>query len=170
VKLLGEAIRQGRAAKDDDPAIDNDPIIMALKGLGVLPLDLDDCHSYPTGGWQPLAYPKEALVKVRPWLNEGVVCQWCGHWLKGPEIVSHPISAHADEIELEGECGWLDEMEEEPEARRSGLAVYFPTPEERRCVLDAAQRLLVSPSDFIAAALRLVLEYRIRLECPSLPQ
>jgi hypothetical protein len=144
------------------------PVIMALKGLGALPFDLDNARSYQPGQWSTLAYPEEALTRLRPWLNDSLLCPWCGDALTGAQAVSHPIQAHGDEIQLEEECNWLAEMEDDPEMRRSGLAVYFSTDRERRCVLDAAQRMQVSPSDFIAAALRLVLEYGLRLESQAI--
>ncbi len=162
---LSEAIERGNML-----GAGGDALIAALKGLGALPADLDSFDRFfepdLPGSWtNTYAYPEEALERRRPWLNETLLCPWCAKQLSGAEIVSHPAECPADEVEIEDECEWLAQMEAEPETRSKSLAVYFPNAMERRAVLDAAQRIQMSPSAFIAAALRLVLEFRIRLTC-----
>jgi hypothetical protein len=155
---LGEAILRGNGGEL------HDPVIMALQGLGAIPLDLDDSRAYQPGQYNNLAYPKEALLRLRPWLKEHVPCAWCAQPLTGAEIVAHPIVRHGEEIDLQQECEWLDQMEAEPEMRARALAVYFSNAWERRRVMDTAQKLHISPSNLIAGAIRLMLQYGLQPE------
>ena len=161
---LSEALRRGDRFPHNDG---HNSVIAVLKGMGALPPDLDADNRYfvPDKGnySQTEAYPKEALIKRRPWLNEKLLCPWCAKEVSGPEIVSHPTQEHWDEIDLDDECDWLEEMEAEPE-RRNALAVYFPNAQERWRVMRAAQAFQLTPSELIGAAMRLVLDFRLPLQ------
>lgn len=167
---LSEALRKGEQFPRNDG---HDPVIAALKGLGALPPDLDADNRYfvpDQGNWtQTAGYAQEALVKRRPWLNEKLPCPWCAKPLTGSQIVSHPIDWHSDEIDLDDECEWLEEMEPEPESR-SALAVYFPNAYERWRVMLAAQAIQVTPSELMGAAIRLVLDFQLPLQPVELIQ
>jgi len=168
VKLpLSEALRLG--VRHDHPDPDQSrPMLLALKGQGVLPYDLWDPFAWDSASHlnvgQATAYSSEALCRIHPWLNDHVLCPWCAASLQGGEIVEHPAEEHEEEIGYGDTCDWIADMEAEPDLRTMALAVYFWSREERLRMLQMARSQHLSSHRFLAAAARLVLKYELRLK------
>jgi hypothetical protein len=158
---LSEAIRSGSRVimGYENPQVE----VIALVGHEALPHDDRDRFARKPGMLVSDAYSGQEIEKRHSWLKEAILCPWCAKKVKGVDVIRHPYEAHPEEVELEDECNWLAEIEERPETRAHALAVYFVDGYDRRLVLIAARRMNLTPSSFIAGAIRLVLEYGLRL-------
>jgi hypothetical protein len=164
---LSRALSLGVQHAHPDPD-QSRPMLLALKGQGVLPYDLWDPFAHDPAihlnVGQATAYSGEALCRIHGWLNDSVLCPWCTTLIKGGEIVAHPVEEHYDEIGYGDTCEWISDMEEQPDLRTLALAVYFESRVERLAVLRMARHQHLSSHRFLAAAARLVLKYELRLE------
>jgi hypothetical protein len=85
-------------------------ITMALKAIGALPENLDDCGAYCAGQWNALAYPGRTLRDAYPWIKGKFRCGWCERQLSGENIVWHPFDDHVmggRYIPFGAFCDWL---------------------------------------------------------------
>jgi hypothetical protein len=160
---LGEAIQLGRALDNQDGTA-NDLVVLALKAHGDLPPDLNG-RNYRPKQHNNYAYSSHVLIKRHPWLKEKLLCPWCAEKLTEAEIVQHPQREHVSqsEADIEEECEWLIEMEEEEERRPLGVAIYFQTADERDSVIYTARRQKLTLNAFLAAAVRLVMIHRLEM-------
>jgi hypothetical protein len=124
---LSDAIRLGSLLVDRTEAgnIERCAITMALKAIGALPEDLEDCRSYRGdqgwNQWSTLAYPERTLRDAYPWLEGEFVCGWCPLRLRGEKIVWHPFDYHVmhgvgiicagQRIPLDEMCNWIASCE-----------------------------------------------------------
>jgi len=165
---LSAAIRSGRRLSMGraNPRMD----VLALIGNEALQHDDTDPYSREKGMLVSDAYSGDDVVRRHPWLKDPLLCQWCAKKVEGAQIILHALEEHRDEVSEDEQIDWIDEIEDEPEMRSSALAVFLRNERERRKVLDAAKRLNLTPSAFIAGALRFVLEHglRIREDCGAL--
>jgi len=163
---LSEALRLGVRHTHPDPD-QSSPMLLALKGQGVLPYDLADRFAHDPAIHlniaQATAYPGEALCRIHGWLNHGVLCPWCAASVKGGAIIAHPAEEHEDEFGYGEVCDWIADLEAEPDLRTLALAVYFESRGERLRVLQMARAQHLSSYRFLAAAARLALKYELRL-------
>ncbi len=165
---LAEAIRSGRRMNMTyaNPRLDE----LALIGNEELPHDDRDSSAREPGMLVSDAHSAEEVVNRRPWLKDPLLCQWCAEKIEGAKIMMHALEKHPDEVSPEEHVDWIEQIEDQPEMRASALAVFLRDGKERRAVLAAARRLNLSPSAFIAGALRFVLEHdlRVREDCGPL--
>ena len=165
---LAEAIRSGRRMNMTyaNPGLDE----LALIGNEALPHDDRDNSAREPGMLVSDAHSAEEVVNRHPWLRDPLLCQWCAEKIEGAKIMMHALEKHSDEVSPEEHVDWIEQIEDQPEMRASALAVFLRDGKERRAVLAAARRLNLSPSAFIAGALRFVLEHdlRVREDCGPL--
>lgn len=162
---LSQAIRSGRQLNMGRPHAKLD--VLALIGDRALQQDDTDPHSRADGMLVSDAYSGDAVVQRHPWLKDPLLCQWCAKKVEGAQIMLHALEEHPDEVDEDEQIDWIEEIEDEVEMRASALAVFLRNERERQQVLDAAERLNLTPSAFIAGALRFVLEHdlRVREDC-----
>jgi hypothetical protein len=137
---LSDAIRLGSllVPRREAGNVERCAITMALKAIGALPADLDDCRSYAYSEgwnqWNTLACPERTLREAYPWLTGDFRCYWCPRQLSGEEVVWHPFDDHVMcglYITIEAFCGWIDEIEAGEVAGTDGR-------EQARCYHSAA--------------------------------
>jgi len=165
---LAEAIRSGKRMNISH--IDPTPDKLALIGNEALPDDDLDSSARKPGMLVSDAYSADDVVERHPWLKDPLLCQWCAAKIEGAKIMVHALEEHPDEVSFEEQVDWIEQIEDQPEMRASALAVFLRDQKERRTVLAAARRLNLTPSGFIAGALRFVLDHglRVREDCGPL--
>lgn len=165
---LSAAIRSGRRLNIGraNPKAD----VLALIGNEALPHDDTDPNARKKGMLVSEAYSGDDVVQRHPWLKDPLLCQWCAKKIQGAKIMLHALEQHRDEVSEDEQIDWIEEIEDKPEMRFSALAVFLRNARERQQVLDAAKRLNLTPSAFIAGALRFILEHDlpVREDCGSL--
>ena len=162
--LLADAIRKAPEFGPLVVAGECKLVTRSLQAVGMLPPNPDDLNSYSQEQHRALGYENSTLIRLYPWLRQKLLCPWCGEQIDGTNIVYHPFVQHVclDEASVEDQCQWLQEAEEELDPLVS-VAIYFRNEDERLRVLWAAQRQKLTLNEFLAAAVRMVLQHRLEL-------
>jgi hypothetical protein len=142
------------------------------------PLPVRPSEAYSANFFHALRF-HEALTDIYSWLDKIFACPWCGEGgriLQGTQVVYHPFDDHVmtGEITLDAFCSWIALIEPAPETYgitlNLGLGVRFASEVEKESIIRAAAEAGLSPNAYIAASVRLVMEYRLPLEefqCPD---
>jgi hypothetical protein len=120
--------------------------------------------------WMYALKSHEVLNSIYPWLQRSFGCPWCGRKLTGTEVVHHPFDAHVmtGQTSIDQLCSWIASVEPSPYERPQqgetfnlGLGVHFSNADEKQAVLWAAAEAELTPSDFVAAAVRMAIRNRL---------
>lgn len=115
-----------------------------------------------------------ALIFAYPWLEKAVSdCPWCGVHLRSTELLHHPFDEHVmtGTATIDALASWIAQLEPDPYAivlrppsLDLGLGIRFSDEKEKKTIIEAAAAVHMKPDEYIAAAVRLVVERGLVIE------